>query len=49
MNRFMKQMDEKMKRQTNRSKCQTLPRIPGDISARPKPTGEYVADFWGFA
>ena len=47
---FMKQMDEKVKkRQTTRAKRQTLLRIPGDVSTRPKPTAEFDANFWGFA
>lgn len=49
VNRFMKQMDEKMKRQTTCSKHQTLPRVPGDVSTRRKPTAEYGTNFWAFA
>lgn len=50
VNKFMKQMDEKLKkRQTTRSKRQTLPRVPGDVSTRPKPITEYGANFWAFA
>ena len=50
VNKFMKQMDEKLKkRQTTRSKRQILPGVPGDVSTRPKPIAEYGANFWAFA
>ena len=49
VNRFMRQMDEKVKKkQSKRAKHQTLPRKPGAVSTRPKPTAEFGATFWAF-
>ena len=50
VNRFRKQMDEKFKkRQSKRGKRQTLPRKPGVVSTRPKPTAQFDDKFWAFA
>ena len=49
VNRFMRQMDEKVKkRQSKHAKRQTLPRKPGAVSTRPKPTAEFGSTFWAF-
>ena len=48
--KFLKIMDEKAKtRQSKRAQRQSLPRNPGAISTRPKPTTEFGEKFWGFA
>ena len=47
---FLKIMDEKAKtRQSKRTQRQSLPKNPGAISTRPKPTTEFGEKFWGFA
>lgn len=48
--KFFKLMDEKARaRQSKRAQQQSLPRNPGTISNRPKPTTEFGANFWAFA
>ena len=48
--KFFKLMDEKARpRQSKRAQRQSLPRNPGTISNRPKPTTEFGANFWAFA
>ena len=48
VNKVFKRFDEKaMKVQTKQSLQQTLPRVCGHSSTRPKPLG-FSDDFWGF-
>ena len=43
-------MDEKTKaRQSKHAQWQSVPRIPGPTSTRPKPTTEFGDNFWAFA
>ena len=37
------------KRQSKRSKRQTLPRQPGVVSTRPEPTAQFGDKLWAFA
>ena len=48
--KFFKKLDEKSLRgKTTRSKRQTLPRVLGNVSERPKPVDEFGSgQFWGF-
>lgn len=46
--RFFSQLDHKaQKNKSKQSKQQTLPRVAGEFSARPKPAG-FSEDFFGF-
>ena len=46
--RFFNQLDHKVeKNKTKRAKLQTLPRVPGPISTRAKPT-DLPPNHWGF-
>lgn len=48
LDRFFKQLDHKgLKGKSKQSKQQTLPRVIGDRSTRPKPAG-FADDFFGF-
>ena len=47
--KLFKKMDEKTaKCKTKRGKRQTIPRVLGDTSSRPKPVSEFGPEFWGF-
>lgn len=51
VNKFIKQLDEKIKKKkSKRGKQQTILRKPGSVSSRPKPTTLFDAgsEFWGF-
>lgn len=48
VDRFFNRLDRKMtKNKTKQSKQQTLPRVTGEKSLRPKPSG-FADDFFGF-
>ena len=50
INRFFRRLDERAKRKQKPSRQatqQTLPRVIGEESSRPKPHG-FPDDFWGF-
>ena len=47
-NRVLRKLDNKAKKQkTKQSVIQTLPRVIGEVSSRPKPAA-FTDDFWGF-
>ena len=48
--KFLKIMDEKARtRQSKRAQRQSMPRNPGVVATRSKPTTEFGDEFWGFA
>ena len=49
VNKFFMQMDDRIERKkSKRAKIQTLPRVQGQVSQRPRPT-EFPHNFWGFS
>ena len=49
VNKFFMQMDDRIERKKSKhAKIQTLPRVQGQVSQRPRPT-EFPHNFWGFS
>ena len=48
--RFFQQLDRKViNKKSKRAKLQTLPRVPGQSSLRPKPVDEFASNHWAYA